>query len=122
MDDQKEDTYSKKIWSAIKGTAFAFLSISVIAAGTLIYQQQQTITDMSFRISVLERRTDTVEMSTRKTESRLDSAIRSTNRNFRTVQKTEDNLEIVVGALIEMFQKAPDPSSSNPSSYWRNGL
>ena len=110
MDNSKELPSIKILASLVFGAVLT-------AGGILIYRQQQIITDLSFRVSVLEKRTDKVESSAEGIKTRLNSVIRTTNRNFRAVQKTDDDLTDVVGLLIDAIQKM-----SSSSSYQRNGL
>lgn len=117
MDDQKEGTPSHETRSVLKVLTSVILAVAFVAGGILIYRQQQIITDLSFRVSVLEKRTDKVESSAEGIKTRLNSVIRTTNRNFRAVQKTDDDLTDVVGLLIDAIQKM-----SSSSSYQRNGL
>ena len=110
MDNSKE-------LPSIKILASLVLGAVLTAGGIFIYQQQATITDLSVRVGVLEHQVGKIQKSTEVLENRVDDTIKTTNRNFRTMKKTEDDLTDVLGVNIEARRK-----SSNPSSYQRGGL
>ena len=116
MDYSKESTYPKGELPTLKILASLVIGSVLTAGGILIYQQHESIISLSDRVNVLESRMNKVQTSTEKLENRVDSTIRTTNRNFRAVKKTEDDFEEALAAIIEVIRK-----SSDPSSYRRNG-
>ena len=116
MDDSKDYKHPKKERVVLKILGAAILGASLTAGGIFIYQQHETIMDLSFRVAVLESRVDKVQSSTSALGNRIDDTIKRTNRNFRTMKKTEEDITDVLGIIIEAIQKASDPSS-----YRRNG-
>ena len=128
MDDSKDYKHPKKEWVVLKILGAAILGASLTAGGIFIYQQHETITDLSVRVVVLEHQVGKIQKSTEVLENRVDDTIKTTNRNFRTIRKTESDITDVLGTIITAIQKAeknqtnPESNPSDFQNHQRNGI
>ena len=99
-------------------TAVLLLGAALTVAGAVIWSQQQSIDDLSVHVYLLNQQVAQVQNRTEDNTTRLNGAIKNTNKNFSNVRDREDNIESLV-KLIAKIIVAASPETS-PSTFTRS--
>lgn len=98
------------------------LGAALSVGGFVIWSQDQEINALEFRLSLVETHVGVLQSQQNLDHESLRSAVRTTNRNFKTLGKKESDLEVLVDIIGKLILSETDHDPTHYTWTLNNGL